>query len=88
MLHVLEIFFKQAHQLSGEAEICYQSTSSTFKRAKEGEEQWRWRPYVKFRKHYRPERYNAKSLLCNLGAATAVLLCVVESINFYATCLT
>lgn len=36
----------------------------------------------------RPERYNAKSLLCNLGAATAVLLCVVESINFYATCLT
>lgn len=37
--------------LSGKAEICYQSTSLTFKRRKEGEEQWRWRPYVKFKKH-------------------------------------
>lgn len=75
-------------ELAGEAEICYQSTSFAFKRRKEGEGQWRWRPYVKFRKHSKPKCYNAKLLLRNLGSSTAVFLCVVESINFYATCLT
>lgn len=47
-------FFLNEHtmsELSGKVEICYQSTSCTFKRRKEGEESWRWRPYVKFEKH-------------------------------------
>ena len=50
----LRFFFfsnnKTTSGLSGKVEICYQSTSFTFKRRKEGEEQWRWRPYVKFEK--------------------------------------
>ena len=54
MLLAVEIFFfpnkKTTSGLSGKVEICYQSTSFTFKRRKEGEEQGGWRPYVKFEK--------------------------------------
>ena len=53
MLLAVEIFFfpnkKTTSGLSGKVEICYLSTF-TFKRRKEGEQQGRWRPYVKFEK--------------------------------------
>lgn len=66
MLYVVEIFFpnkKTTSGLSGKVEICYQSTSFTCKRRKEGAEQWKWRPYVKFEKHLRPKMLKCKIVI-------------------------